>query len=755
MQVSPVAPNHPGYRCPSFQSQPRIRYSLTGVPHWLYTYLRKLMHSIESCRSTSRLDKLTPLYAEMMASELFKCDTCSKSFDTLGRFNQHKKTHSKPFGCEICHRGFALRLDLNRHVKARHRVGHEKYRCHIEHCQFRTIRKDHLSRHLSKIHGNPSKTRKEASSLDINDPAPRSSPLSSTKLGHTGYLHTCSTFMQAASLGNITLLEAALDAGIALETIANDGSTALHCAARAGQAMSVQYLLEKGANAERRNDKGRIPLYEALLSQNPGTVNVLLHGTAEIINLDSIEYYLARSGSIEVLQVYIKHPRTTFASHNAQNLLTAASKMGQTSIVAAMLQHSDIDVNKKDPTGNAPIHQAARYGFIEVMQLLLSSQGIDLNVQTRVNRLTPLYIAVLKGHFDIFRLLLDQVAAVANPAASTDCISPLLVPIQGHPNVVKSLISQDGIDINCKNKNLQTPLHLAASQGCTNFVKHLCRQDNVETSCKDKFLQTPLHLAASQGHVEAVKCLIRFADSGCTDDNKQTAVHLTAFNGHWETVHTLLEHQGYPMKCTNMPDQASLMKEIDKTEVIRRLLRRADFQDVNFIDKSPRFKETLLTTAVHRGDCEIIRVLLAHPDINVNKMNNNRYSPLMTAAWYSQLDAGRLLLEHKDIDIDFSREDGYFGCDWTALKYARERGHKEFVNLLLYYGATDDEAGSTTTAGEESNVAGPTRLVELQDNALTKPELEAQPYSFMDEYINDDPMYDLEMADTEDLDMTA
>jgi ankyrin repeat protein len=64
-----------------------------------------------------------------------------------------------------------------------------------------------------------------------------------------GKIYNSSLYLQAAERGDISLLEACTEAGIPLETKADDGSTALHCAARAGQTAAVQYLLGKGATS--------------------------------------------------------------------------------------------------------------------------------------------------------------------------------------------------------------------------------------------------------------------------------------------------------------------------------------------------------------------------------------------------------------------------------------------------------------------------------------------------------------------------
>jgi hypothetical protein len=76
------------------------------------------------------------------------------------------------------------------------------------------------------------------------------------------------TFMQAASTGNINLVKFTLMAGADVSMVAEDGSTALHCAAKTGQIETMRYLFSIGANADTQKDKGRTPLLETV--QNRG-----------------------------------------------------------------------------------------------------------------------------------------------------------------------------------------------------------------------------------------------------------------------------------------------------------------------------------------------------------------------------------------------------------------------------------------------------------------------------------------------------
>jgi len=64
--------------------------------------------------------------------------------------------------------------------------------------------------------------------------------------------------MQAASEGNIGLVQAILQSGVNISTQADDESTALHCAAKADQTDMIYLLLESGARSNIVNSKGEV-----------------------------------------------------------------------------------------------------------------------------------------------------------------------------------------------------------------------------------------------------------------------------------------------------------------------------------------------------------------------------------------------------------------------------------------------------------------------------------------------------------------
>ena len=287
------------------------------------------------------------------------------------------------------------------------------FRCpYSEWCQFETLRKDNLKRHLKNIHNIAIQEHHKESLIKVVSEGVSADKLSSASLidlnGPTP-LYSCSVFIVAASVGNLTILEAVLNARIDIQSTAKDGSTALHCASRARQSAAVQYLLDNGASIHCTNSKSRFPLEEAILGRCPDTVKILLaRGIPKAASLPTIESRIARSGSLEIVLLYIDHLGEAFKARNDQNMLAVACTYGQTAMVAALLRHADVDINKRDTTGYAPIHQAVKNGHIDIFRLLLAFKGFDLHLTTKRSLLTPLCFAIRRGYTDIAELILKE-----------------------------------------------------------------------------------------------------------------------------------------------------------------------------------------------------------------------------------------------------------------------------------------------------------------------------------------------------------
>ncbi|KAH6868114.1 ankyrin repeat-containing domain protein [Alternaria rosae] len=552
-----------------------------------------------------------------MTIEKFACHLCSKQVDKRGKLNKHLKTHTKPYNCQTCTRGFASRLDLQRHIRSQHRAGNKQYRCHVEGCVFTSNRKDNLRRHQMRTHGSKVLDHSAESSNQKQPPYQQSDVSGIAELNDT------SNFMRVAASGDLNRLEAFLSAGLPIDTKADDHSTALHCAARAGQVDVVKYLLVGGASVSERNQNRRLPIHEAVLSKTPETFKCFLDRmTPEEFRTSRkhLDSYLVRSGSVEIVDVYLTRLGNDFTNQDNSKKLSFAVRMGHDLLVAALLDDPEVDGNQRivnHKKGFRQIHLAAYYGRTKVMEILIACNRVNKTLETYDSR-QALHIAAS----------------------------------QGSAAIVKQLIQHPSVDVNCQDRDAETPLHYASSKGHTMVVQQLTSHPSVDVNCQNRDAATPLHYAASNGHRETASLLLRLSDS---------------------------IRDGHRISSKELPTSLAFTKE----DFLHRLLKHPDFGGPNKI--LPGRYKTILNVAVRENDCEVIEFLVACQDVDVNMGDKYGWSPLLNAARDGKLEAVRLLLQHKDIDVNQFIP----GLSWTALDYAKVHKHNEIVDLLLSHGAMD------------------------------------------------------------------
>ena len=87
---------------------------------------------------------------------------------------------------------------------------------------------------------------------------------------------------------------------------------------------------------------------------------------------------------------------------------------------------------------------------------------------------------------------------------------------------------------------------------------------------------------------------------------------------------------------------------------------------------------TPLVMACQKGHVEAVKLLLAHPGIDINKAKTNGEAPLFMACFYGHAEAVKLLLAQDGIEINKEKPNGV-----TPLLMACYKGHAEAVKLLL------------------------------------------------------------------------
>jgi len=88
--------------------------------------------------------------------------------------------------------------------------------------------------------------------------------------------------------------------------------------------------------------------------------------------------------------------------------------------------------------------------------------------------------------------------------------------------------------------------------------------------------------------------------------------------------------------------------------------------------------KTSLMKAASEGQVEVVKLLLTHPNMDVNKQDLNYQTALMMASVNGHTEVVQLLLEYNDIDLNIRNSDGV-----PAIVATAERGYFDIVKLFL------------------------------------------------------------------------
>ncbi len=271
------------------------------------------------------------------------------------------------------------------------------------------------------------------------------------------------------------------------------------------------------------------------------------------------------------------------------------------------------------------------------------------------------------------------------------------------PNV-QLLLNEPEIDINTQNHNGLTPLMCAAYNGNEKIVQLLlnhqqCAQVNLTSHAGF----TALMYAAERDHGKVVKLLLAQPEISIDTQNRsgETAAMLAALYGPKETMQLFsvywLTHALMVAKRAHREDIIPVL--IDKIasthekkgitkgvtplmiaayqgwlEVVNLLLAQTNI-NINAQDEECR---TALNWAVAPGKKEIVQALLARPDININILNADGETALLVAVSRRHVGITQLLLARADVNKSIPDRTGF-----TALICACATGQTEIVKLLL------------------------------------------------------------------------
>jgi uncharacterized protein len=344
----------------------------------------------------------------------------------------------------------------------------------------------------------------------------------------------------AAERGYAEVLEPLIKGGADVNAKTSNGTTPLMFAAASGNADAVKTLLDRGADVNaKESTRGLNAAMFAAASDRAAVIGLLasrgadLEATTKIVELHTLN----RSSFGGILfgnpQAGPPLPAPGASGPGGAGRSGGAGGAGGANPVANAGQTppgQNQQLGRNAPGGRgqgragidrqyqlnelvyaqgglAPIHLAARQGFMETVQAVMKA-GADVNQLTAGDRSSPLLIATINGHFDVAKFLLDR---GGNPNLASENGA---TPLYGALNVEwapKSLYPQPRAHLNQKTTYLELVTALldkGANPNARLRKKVWYSGYSFDLSGVDEIGATPFWRAAYASDVAAMRLLV-------------------------------------------------------------------------------------------------------------------------------------------------------------------------------------------------------------------------------------------------------
>lgn len=208
----------------------------------------------------------------------------------------------------------------------------------------------------------------------------------------------------------------------------------------------------------------------------------------------------------------------------------------------------------------------------------------------------------------------------------------------GDVNECERLLSEKSTDINVTTSDGLTGLHEAAICGNVPMVEFLV-DHGANVDCCDNEGWTPLHAAASLGQINVVETLLDYGADVTIVNCENLLAYDLARN---EQVRALIgaHLEGVDIDYLRAQEERAIQKDIE------RWIKTGHYEERSH----PVTNATVLHVLAAKGHVKLMKQILETPilkkQINLEARDNEGFTPLLAASFWSQTDIVELLIEH-------------------------------------------------------------------------------------------------------------
>ncbi|MBK4737068.1 ankyrin repeat domain-containing protein [Noviherbaspirillum pedocola] len=377
-----------------------------------------------------------------------------------------------------------------------------------------------------------------------------------------------------------------------------------------------------------------------------------------------------------------------------------------------LLKVPGIDVRARDDTGATALHHALCAGLDEIAELLLKVPDIDVNIRD-AHDVTPLMCAASQAHEQAVRALLACPGIDVHACDDEGDTAFVKALKESNYETIRQLFL---VGIEEKGARLQDQLLIAAAKGDVAAVEALLADPEVDVNVEDAFgKDTALMLAAAHGQEATFRrlllapginlekkdgnghnilmqlvlredeCLLRcLLERPGLDVNQTNRIGFTALRsavqiGNYNIALALLAVPGIDVHAPT-PALVDAVVGLRKDIVSMLIAMPGIRTDFKFNSKPLFLRNYLLLSSFENHwfhNENIVRLLLAMPNTDVNARDNEGTPLLLSAVKGKSEAAVRALLAMPDIRTDVKDAEGR-----TALCIAKEMGQEAIITML-------------------------------------------------------------------------
>ena len=487
----------------------------------------------------------------------------------------------------------------------------------------------------------------------------------------------------AASRGNVATAYRVVQLGLDINQLNEDGFTPLWEAVRCGQARLVELLLNTHkVDFSLRQQGESSPLHAAvlvgkgsakcarLLLDYDRKVRAELHRSRDDHGDDDGDGDGDLAFLIDV----------NSSDDRGRTPLSLAIENSKIKALEALLELDDIDMTRLDRNGRSPFMQAIAKSRGTLIQAFINSGKVDLNRAQPGTFCTPLSEAIFKHRVGALRPLLaspeaNAHATVRHPGNEEEQrpITLFELACEGRSKeAIQLLLDSSGFDAKAISENNgRTPLHsLVEGRWNAKLITQLLSRDGVDVNAKDFEGYTPLHLACinpnnrQRDHdrgVLAALLEVPGIDVNAEANDGETPLSLALHYNTALEIGLLLSKPGIdinnpvgPKSDPRRKRATPLVLAIQEKQglTFESLLIHPSFDPVVSLRDRPRH---LLHTAIECENPRVLEFLLNHGEEDINELDDLGRVPLSVEEGRSgrsyYFDAAKqYLLTRKELD---------------------------------------------------------------------------------------------------------